>query len=150
MPIDINLLRVSRGGNPELVRQSQRNRFASVELVDEVIALDDVSSLYSVSWNRSGEASLLKGYGRGEAYSLHGRTLLAVRMMVQIGKKRKAGEDSTEETQKVKEITDKIAETEKEVEATRVQRDAKLKKIGNILSDTCIIDKNEVFSPLME
>ena len=86
----------------------------------------------------------------GEAYSLHGRTLLAVRMMVQIGKKRKAGEDSTEETQKVKEITDKIAETEKEVEATRVQRDAKLKKIGNILSDTCIIDKNEVFSPLME
>ena len=59
MPIDINLLRVSRGGKPELVRQSQRNRFASVELVDEVIALDDVSSLYSVSWNRSGEASLV-------------------------------------------------------------------------------------------
>ena len=59
MPIDINLLRVSRGGNPELVRQSQRNRFASVELVDEVIALDDVGSLYSVSWNRSGEASLV-------------------------------------------------------------------------------------------
>lgn len=59
MPIDINLLRVSRGGNPELVRQSQRNRFASVELVDEVIALDDVSSLYSVSWNRNGEASLV-------------------------------------------------------------------------------------------
>ena len=59
MPIDINLLRVSRGGNAELVRQSQRNRFASVELVDEVIALDDVSSLYSVSWNRSGEASLV-------------------------------------------------------------------------------------------
>lgn len=86
----------------------------------------------------------------GEAYTLHGRTLLTVRMTIQIGKKRKAGEDSTEETQKVKEITDKIAETEKEVEATRVQRDAKLKKIGNILSDTCIIDKNEVFSPLME
>ena len=59
MPIDINLLRVSREGNPELVRQSQRNRFASVELVDEVIALDDVSSLYSVSRNRSGEASLV-------------------------------------------------------------------------------------------
>lgn len=59
MPIDINLLRVSRGGNPELVRQSQRNRFASVELVDEVIALDDVSSLSSVLWNRSGEASLV-------------------------------------------------------------------------------------------
>ena len=71
-------------------------------------------------------------------------------MTNQIGKKRKAGEDSTEETQKVKEITDKIAETEKEVEATRVQRDAKLKKIGNILSDTCIIDKNEASYPITE
>ena len=37
-----------------MVRQSQKNRFASVELVDEVIALDDV--------------------GEGEeANSLHGR-----------------------------------------------------------------------------
>ena len=45
MPIDINLLRVSRGGNPDIVRQSQKNRFASVELVDEVIELDDVNSL---------------------------------------------------------------------------------------------------------
>ena len=50
----------------------------------------------------------------------------------------------------MKEITDKIAETEKEVEATRVQRDAKLKKIGNILSDTCIIDKNEASYPITE
>ena len=38
--LDINLLREDRGGNPELVRESQRRRFASVELVDEVIALD--------------------------------------------------------------------------------------------------------------
>ena len=36
MPIDINLLREDRGGNPELVRESQRRRFASVELVDQV------------------------------------------------------------------------------------------------------------------
>ena len=50
----------------------------------------------------------------------------------------------------MKEITDKIVETEKEVEATRVQRDAKLKKIGNILSDTCIIYKNEAFHIYME
>ena len=48
MPIDINLLRVSRGGNPDLVRQSQKNRFASVELVDEVIELDDVIVLLIV------------------------------------------------------------------------------------------------------
>lgn len=38
--IDINLLRVDKGGNPELVKDSQRKRGASVELIDEIIALD--------------------------------------------------------------------------------------------------------------
>ena len=41
MPIDINLLRVERGGDPEKVRESQRRRFASVELVDKVISIDE-------------------------------------------------------------------------------------------------------------
>lgn len=67
-------------------------------------------------------------------------------LLLQIGKKRKNGEDSTEETGKVKEIADKIVECEKEQEELRVQRDAKLRKIGNIISDTCVIDKNEVHS----
>ena len=38
--LDINLFRVEKGGNPELIRESQRRRFANVELVDEVIAID--------------------------------------------------------------------------------------------------------------
>lgn len=41
MPIDINMLRVERGGDPEKVRESQRRRFAPVELVDEIIAIDE-------------------------------------------------------------------------------------------------------------
>ena len=46
MPIDINLLRAFKGGVPDLVRLSQAKRFAKVELVDEVIALDDVTSTF--------------------------------------------------------------------------------------------------------
>ena len=57
MPIDINLLRVSRGGNPDLVRKSQKDRFASVELVDEVIALDDVPFVFPIHC-RNGELLL--------------------------------------------------------------------------------------------
>lgn len=38
--LDINLFRVDKGGNPEVVRESQRKRGASVEVVDEIIALD--------------------------------------------------------------------------------------------------------------
>lgn len=40
--IDINLLRVEKGGNPNVVRESQRKRGGekAVELVDQVLALD--------------------------------------------------------------------------------------------------------------
>ena len=37
--LDINLLLVDRGGNPETVKESQRRRGAPVEIVDEIIAL---------------------------------------------------------------------------------------------------------------
>ena len=46
----------------------------------------------------------------------------------------------------MKAVSDKIIESEAELEQLRIQRDAKLRKIGNLLSDTCIIDKNEVGS----
>ncbi|PJF18575.1 Seryl-trna synthetase [Paramicrosporidium saccamoebae] len=38
--LDINLFRVDKGGKPELIKDSQRKRGASVELVDEIIELD--------------------------------------------------------------------------------------------------------------
>ncbi|KAI8377674.1 seryl-tRNA synthetase [Radiomyces spectabilis] len=36
--LDINLLLEDRGGNPEMVKESQRKRGASVELIDQIIA----------------------------------------------------------------------------------------------------------------
>lgn len=38
--LDINLFREEKGNNPEIIRESQRRRFADVGLVDEVIKLD--------------------------------------------------------------------------------------------------------------
>jgi len=38
--LDILMFREDKGGNPELIRESQRRRNAPVEAVDEVIALD--------------------------------------------------------------------------------------------------------------
>lgn len=32
---------IERGGNPEKIRESQRRRYANVEIVDEIIALFD-------------------------------------------------------------------------------------------------------------
>jgi hypothetical protein len=57
--LDINLFRKEKGGDPELVRESQRRRFAdakpdeiekNVGLVDEVIALDE-------AWRQSKSSS---------------------------------------------------------------------------------------------
>ena len=56
MPIDLNLLRAFKGGVPDLVRLSQKKRFANVGLVDEVIALDEVSPNPCVDSCRSGES----------------------------------------------------------------------------------------------
>lgn len=39
--LDVNDFIAERGGNPEKIRESQRRRFANVEVVDEVIALWD-------------------------------------------------------------------------------------------------------------
>ena len=38
--LDINLFREEKGGNPELIRESQRRRYKDVSLVDSVIELD--------------------------------------------------------------------------------------------------------------
>jgi seryl-tRNA synthetase len=38
--LDINLFRVERGGNPDLIRESQRRRYADVTLVDQIIETD--------------------------------------------------------------------------------------------------------------
>lgn len=40
--MDINEFREDKGGNPEMVRESQRRRFAPVEDVDAVIAADGI------------------------------------------------------------------------------------------------------------
>lgn len=49
--LDVNDFITERGGNPELIRESQRRRFANVEIVDEVIALfeDHRKTQYSAS-----------------------------------------------------------------------------------------------------
>lgn len=40
MVLDINLFRKEKGGDPDLIKASQRRRFASEEIVDEIIQLD--------------------------------------------------------------------------------------------------------------
>jgi hypothetical protein len=38
--LDINLFREEKGGNPEIIRESQRRRFADETIVDQIIQKD--------------------------------------------------------------------------------------------------------------
>ncbi|KAG2224918.1 hypothetical protein INT45_010867 [Circinella minor] len=111
--LDINLLLVDRGGNPEVVKESQRRRGGSVEIVDEII------ELYK-DWVKTQFLSDQKN-----------KEINAVQK--EIGKKFKAKEDASEllkqkeELQKAKE---KLIAEAKEGEASWK---AKLGTLGNIV-----------------
>jgi seryl-tRNA synthetase len=73
MPLDINLFRADRGGDPERIRESQRRRFASVETVDEIIQHDN-------QWRQlTGDIDNLKKEKNA--------------IQKEVGKKKKAGEE---------------------------------------------------------
>jgi seryl-tRNA synthetase len=54
--LDINLFREEKGGNPEIVRQSQRARYDRVEDVDDVIELDKAWRVALQAWEAAKKA----------------------------------------------------------------------------------------------
>lgn len=121
--LDINLFREEKGGNPEKIRESQRRRFANVDLVDEVIQLDQV-------W-------------RQRQYELDGLKKDFNRINKQIASLRIAGDDisgmiaSTEEN---KELT---AKKEAEVQEALAAVQSRLQIIGNLVHDSVPISNDE-------
>lgn len=41
MVLDIQLFRKDKGNDPELIKESQRRRFANVGVVDQIVELDE-------------------------------------------------------------------------------------------------------------
>ncbi|WEW56300.1 Cytosolic seryl-tRNA synthetase [Emydomyces testavorans] len=121
--LDIADFIAERGGDPKIVRESQRRRFASEELVDEVIGLyeDARHTRYDVSQIGSKINALQK----------------------EIGMKKKKKEDASDLlAQKVKLEQDKKAQEDLAVEKEKL-RDRKLKTIGNYVHDSVPISNNE-------
>ncbi|KAK8793711.1 hypothetical protein WA171_002843 [Blastocystis sp. BT1] len=123
MPIDINLLRAFKGGVPELVRLSQAKRFADVGLVDRVIALDD-------KWRKL--VGTLDNYNKEKHI-----------VSKEIGKKRKQGLGTSEELKEISRLKEEITNTQTLIEKARIERDQSLNRIGNIISETTPIAKDE-------
>ena len=122
--LDINLLRAEKGGNPDLVRESHKRRYAKeTALVDEVIAVD-------VEWR---QAQFQVDNLRGDFGALNKN----------IAQKKKAKEDADDLIAQSKALDGKIKDAEAACESLISRRDELLKKIGNIVHDSVPVSDNE-------
>jgi seryl-tRNA synthetase len=121
--LDINLFREEKGHNPEIIRESQRRRFADVELVDQIIALDK-------EW-------------RSRQYDVDNIRKEVNKVNNAIKQKRMAKEEAPElMAQKSKLEEEKIAK-EKEVTEAWAAVEVRLREVGNLVHDSVPIDNNE-------
>lgn len=126
MGLDINLIRTEKGGDPNVIRESQKKRFQPTEQVDEIINLD-------AEWRKKAfNADQL----RGKFNKLKGA----------IAEKKKASKGSdpcTEEIAESNKIQEEIKVAEEEAEVTNQQLLQKWNKVGNIVHESVPISKNE-------
>ncbi|CAL6085811.1 Seryl-tRNA_synthetase [Hexamita inflata] len=123
MVLDINLFRKSKGGNPDIVRESQRRRHAPVEHVDEVIALDEkwVAVNYQVAQLNKQVNALSKQFGIAK------------------GK----GESTEQLAEQIKAVKAELVVLQEQEQLAIAARDAKLFVIGNLIPDEVPVSKDE-------
>eukprot|EP00871_Galdieria_phlegrea_P001356 jgi/Galph1/2220/GphlegSOOS_G909.1 len=127
--LDINLFRVEKGGNPSLVLESQRKRFADETIVQKVIDLDE-------EWRKC----------RYQGDQLRKQLNAASK---EIGIKKRKNEDTEELVAKVADIKKAIAVTEQKIEELEGERDHLLKSIGNIVHESVFVSRNEEENPII-
>ncbi|KAF5454009.1 hypothetical protein F2P56_023710 [Juglans regia] len=121
--LDINIFRVEKGGNPDLIRESQRRRFANVQLVDEVIELDK-------EWRKL-------------QFDLENLRKDLNKINKRIAQLRIAGEDTTGMIKDTEENKKSAAEGEVKVREVLKQLNSKLETIGNLVHDSVPISNDE-------
>ncbi|KAJ7977986.1 serine--tRNA ligase-like [Quillaja saponaria] len=121
--LDINLFREEKGHSPEIIRESQRRRFASVEQVDEVINLDK-------EW-------------RQRQFELENLRKELNKINKLVAKLRISGEDATGVISETDQTRKLIAEKEVEVKEAQKQLNTKLETIGNLVHDSVPISADE-------
>jgi seryl-tRNA synthetase len=125
MPIDLNLLRTDRGGDPAKVRKSEVDRYRDTKFIDELIAADE-------KWRKM-------------KYSLDTKKYEVGKISKAVAEKKKAskGKDPCDEeraqakvmNEEIEGIKVEVAEAEKKVNDLQG-------KIGNILSPNVPIFKD--------
>ncbi|KAL0658537.1 hypothetical protein Bca4012_079122 [Brassica carinata] len=142
--LDINLFREEKGNNPEIIRDSQRKRFASVDLVDEIIELDKEwrQRQFEVDNLRKELNKLNKQIAKLKIVSSFGTFFL-----LYLGSN---NADATELIQQTEKNKEDYSTKEKEVgEACDVLKD-KLKEVGNLIDDSVPVFEDEKDNPVID
>ncbi|KDN43210.1 serine-tRNA ligase [Tilletiaria anomala UBC 951] len=121
--IDLIMLQPEKGGNPELVKESQKKRGASVELVDDVLAL------YK-EWTQLG-------------FQLNNLQKDVNATQKEITVKRKAKESADEEMKKKKELDQQVLDLRPKVVEAENKMKAKARMIGNIVGPKVPVSQTE-------
>lgn len=124
MPLDINFFREAQGGRPDLIRESQRKRFAPVEIVDEIIEKDD-------KWRHL--------TGAIDDFKKHKNKI----QKEQIAIKMKNKENCDIELAQIKQIDADIIKTELEQKELKIEIDKLVNKVGNIVEDDVPVSNDE-------
>lgn len=121
--MDINLFRADKGGNPDLVRESQRRRGAPVEVVDKVIALDE-------EWRKLRFAANNVNKQMND-------------ISQQISDRKKAQEDFKDLVEKSKQMKQEKEDLKKAEAAKLAERDEVLNSIGNLVHASVPVSLDE-------
>jgi len=128
--LDINLFREEKGGNPEVIRESQRRRYKDVSLVDQVIELDKV-------WRT-------KSYERDQLKKEFNKINKEVAAL----KKKK--EDASELQEKSKAMKKNIEDANEAEKEAANARDKALGVIGNLVHDSVPVNNDEEFNQVVK
>lgn len=146
MGVDLVLFQEEKGGDPNVVRESQRRRFAPVELVDEIIALtnDAREKRHAAEMQRADQKKMskdmagpnmelrkLQKVAEGERTDEQKAAIAALEK--QVGELKQAASDAAAAVKAAFDAVDQI----------EAERDAKLDKIGNIVHESVPVSDTE-------
>ncbi|KAJ9141246.1 hypothetical protein P3X46_031803 [Hevea brasiliensis] len=121
--LDINLFREEKGHNPEIIRESQRRRFANVDIIDEIISLDR-------EW-------------RQRQFELDNLRKELNKINKQIAQLKIAGEDATELIKNTNDNKQLSADKEAEVQLASLALIKRLEAVGNLVHDSVPVSDDE-------
>ncbi|KAG8364011.1 hypothetical protein BUALT_Bualt19G0081900 [Buddleja alternifolia] len=121
--LDINLFREEKGGNPEKIRESQRRRYANVDLVDEVIELDKV-------W-------------RQRQFELDSLRTDRNKLSKEIARLKISGQDASGMIATTEENRELTTKKEAEVQEALAAVQSRLGTIGNLVHDSVPVNNDE-------